>query len=198
MSNRFKPMIRFGTPVFNSNGETKGIVILNFLGQTIINDIDEATKSHPGTYSLLNEDGYWLYNNNPAEEWGFMYSDKQETKLPVKNPELWNRIQSNENMQLITDENLYTVVKISLFNDRPETICSNCLILINTISTDEMGISRNQQRRVLTRILLISSVFIALLSLSLSITIFQRKNYSKALREMALYDQLTGLPIENF
>ena len=47
-------MIRFGTPVFNKDKMIKGVLILNFLGQSFLEDLEEATSSYPGIFSLLN------------------------------------------------------------------------------------------------------------------------------------------------
>ena len=189
-----KPMIRFGTPVFNNEDETKGIVILNFLGQVLIDDLAEATRTHPGVFALINSAGYWLYNDNPDEEWGFMFPERKTDSLPVKDPVLWERLHNPDPLQFLTDEALYTARKIQLLPNDFSSDCTDCFFLLNTISTVEMGIDQKYNQGILLKVIIISAFFFAALSLLLSVTIFQRNKYRNALKESALYDQLTSLP----
>jgi hypothetical protein len=64
----FKPMIRFATPVFDSGGRKRGIIILNYLGNEMLQNMGqvEANANAPGRVMLLNADGYWLYGPNPG------------------------------------------------------------------------------------------------------------------------------------
>ncbi len=51
-------MIRFGTPVFDSNGNKRGIIVLNYLGEKLINAIKQASKLSLGDIMLVNSDSY--------------------------------------------------------------------------------------------------------------------------------------------
>jgi signal transduction histidine kinase/DNA-binding response OmpR family regulator len=68
----YKPTIRFGTPVFDSNGEKKGILIFNYLGNYLLSDFHQEMQEGNLDGILLNRDGYWLSSSNPTDEWGFM------------------------------------------------------------------------------------------------------------------------------
>ena len=73
-----KPVIRFGTVVSDSNGQKKGVVVLNFLGKRLLDMLDDSRLKAAGNLVLLNSDGYWLHGGKPEEEWGFMYDDKKD------------------------------------------------------------------------------------------------------------------------
>jgi PAS domain S-box-containing protein len=117
----YKPMLRIATPIFEGK-EKKGILILNYLAQEIINELDVDVVLGQGDYGkpeLLNTDGYWLSSNIPEREWGFMFEDKQDLTLTKINPTLWNLIKSNSEGQVLLSDGLYTfstIVPIDNFN----------------------------------------------------------------------------------
>lgn len=77
----FKPLIRFGIPVFDSKNQKRGAVILNYLGDRLIKDLKTGSKTAPGKFMLVNSDGYWLCSPNVDDEWGFMFPEKMNRKF---------------------------------------------------------------------------------------------------------------------
>ncbi len=189
-----KPMIRFGTPIYSSEGSLKGIIILNFFGSKILQHLAVGDSKNPGKFSLLNAGGYWLFNNNPDEEWGFMYPDKKDLTLSKKNPELWSSIRFSENFQQLHDDAIYTSSTVDICPGIHVKVCPENLYLMNTINLEEIGISQEQQRSKFNRLILISAVICATISILLTIFVIQRYEYRERLKTMALYDHLTGLP----
>ena len=189
-----KPMIRFGTPVYNRRNEAIGIIILNFFGQIILDELIEATNTQTGSFSLINSDGYWLYSENAELEWGFMYNGKQDVNMEKKAPGLWKKISAADETQFIVNETLYTSTIIRPLKDERNIANNSQYILLNTIPFEELKIDKSSGNRALLKIL--GVVFIAgtILSALLSVLIVQRNKYRNELKESALYDQLTGLP----
>jgi len=185
-----KPMLRFGTPVSDQNNQITGIIVLNYLGENIINDLKEATKTYPGTFSLVNPDGYWLFNNNPDNEWGFMFSEKAERTLAAQIPEIWRNVSTQKKYQILSDNTLYTSALVSLFDDDDE----NKLIIVNSTSVEEMKAGKEDTIRTLRGIIPVSAALLGILSIILARTIEQRNRYRSELKRSALYDNLTGLP----
>jgi PAS domain S-box-containing protein len=103
-----KPMIRFGTPLFDRNEKKRGIVILNYYGKVLIDALKEVSKSTPGDIMLVNSDGYWLLNPNPELEWGFMFSERKEKIFQSTFPEAWKKILTDEKGQFSTAKGLFT------------------------------------------------------------------------------------------
>lgn len=85
-----KPMIRVGLPLFDDNGNKKGIILLNYFGQNIIDIISEYTRTSEDIYFLVNADSYWLYSREPEKNWSFMYKDRQEIKFINEHSDIWN------------------------------------------------------------------------------------------------------------
>ncbi len=105
-----KPMIRFGTPVFNRENRKLGIVIVNYLGKNIIRQIDRLSISSPGRTMLLNTAGYWLKGLSRENEWGFMFPGKQSKTFQNRFPEAWKIVSTRPAGQFLNKEGLFTFV----------------------------------------------------------------------------------------
>jgi diguanylate cyclase (GGDEF)-like protein/PAS domain S-box-containing protein len=110
----FKPMIRFATPVFDSQGQKRGIIIFNYLGKEIIENLRqmEANANTPGRIMLLNAEGYWLHSPNPPEAWGFMFADKKNLTFGNAHPEAWKKILTSEQGNFYDAGSLYTFATV--------------------------------------------------------------------------------------
>lgn len=102
-----KPMIRFGTPIFNEK-EKSGIVLLNYFGKNIIDDITKHSRDFDGETILLNSTGHWFLSPNKDDEWGFMYDDKNERIFKKKYPEEWDTLNIKKHGQFSNSKGLFT------------------------------------------------------------------------------------------
>ena len=107
-----KPIIRFGTPVFDHRGKKRGIVILNYFGEILLNNL--KAQQFLGHSMLLNGDGFWLKGLRPEDEWGFMYEDRKERRFGVDFPEPWQQISSAESGQFHHANGLFTFTSVFL------------------------------------------------------------------------------------
>lgn len=102
-----KPMIRFGMPVFDKAGRKRGVLLLNYFGQDVLDHFHRAIQGgEPRSAMLLNREGYWLSAPEPEDEWGFMLG---KTGLTFGNrfPEVWKKLSSIEDGALATDKGLF-------------------------------------------------------------------------------------------
>jgi PAS domain S-box-containing protein len=106
----FKPVIRFGAPVFDHNGSKGGIVLVNYLGARLIENFTRAAANIADHIELLNSNGYWLSSPNPEDEWGFMLG--KDIRFQNSSPEAWNKISNSNNGQFETSEGLFTFTTI--------------------------------------------------------------------------------------
>lgn len=102
----FKPMIRCATPVFDSQGAKRGIVILNYLGDALRERLAEAAGAFAGSAFLLNSDGYFLRGPTREDEWGFMLG--RDRRLATLYPEEWAPIAQEKQGQFATPHGLFT------------------------------------------------------------------------------------------
>ena len=101
-----KPMIRFGTPVFDGLGQKKGIVLLNYFGANLFRKFEDIDLLGGSQSLLLNREGYFLKGRGADDEWGFMYPDRQDRTFARANPEAWGCMMDSETGQFETSESL--------------------------------------------------------------------------------------------
>ena len=89
----YKPMLRFGKPLYSEGNEIKGILVINLQAEVLLNRINELTPNWIGQAMLLNQDGYWILHPEKEREWGFLLSDRSEEKIHRENLPLWQRMQ---------------------------------------------------------------------------------------------------------
>jgi len=107
------PAIRMSTLVFDTSGIPRGMIVLNYLGQRILDRI--AAMSTPGRNQiwLLNEGGYWLLGPNRQVEWSFMNPNREQFGLPRSFPDAWARVRSGPGSgQFTIDAGLFTYVTL--------------------------------------------------------------------------------------
>jgi hypothetical protein len=108
----FKPMIRFGTPLFSSNGDKNGAIILNFLGAELINKLKRISNQSAGQIMLLNRDGYWLVAPDKKDEWSFMFKDRPERNFRHRYPDLWAYMAPRNHGQRMNENGVFTFSSI--------------------------------------------------------------------------------------
>lgn len=109
----YKPMMRFSIPVYTKNDELLGVIVLNYLAQYILDEFEVIGSSSRGKLSLLNRNSYWLYSENPEQEWGFMFDEKQHVTYERAYPEEWSKIKQG-NGQTVTKDGLFTYATLKL------------------------------------------------------------------------------------
>ena len=103
----YLPMIRFAAPVFDQQERRTGLVVLNFLGQNLLDRLELDIDGAAGQFMLLNSAGYWLKGPTPEEEWGFMFDDRQDQTFAQRYPEVWQVMQADGTGQVETVEGLF-------------------------------------------------------------------------------------------
>jgi len=111
-----KPMIRFGTPIVDLNGRKRGIVLLNYLGRNLINNLNQALPDSKDSFALLNSNGYWLKGPIAEDEWGFMYDNRKDRSLAKQFPEIWKKISIQNDGQFTINHDIYTFATVYLLN----------------------------------------------------------------------------------
>ncbi|MCT4607498.1 MAG: methyl-accepting chemotaxis protein [Marinisporobacter sp.] len=117
-----KPMIRFCTPVFDKDGEKRGIIILNYLGEKLLDDFNKDSGAF-GEVLLLNAEGFYLKGLKEEDQWGFMY--KNDRSFGNDFSEAWKIVSKEEEGQFYSDNELFTFTtiypKIEAFKVSTET-----------------------------------------------------------------------------
>lgn len=146
-----KPMIRVSMPIYDDSRQQLGIVILNYLGQQILDSIAANKSSDRELSMLLNDEGYWLLSPDKSQEWSFMYEDRKPVDFGTINPHAWKQMTSSKEGQFSATEGLYTYSTIVVApNARSNELNEDtrrwkivCLTRASTIATSYAQISNN-------------------------------------------------------
>ncbi len=107
-----KPMIRFSAPVYNSKNILQGVVVLNYLGEKVLDYLQASNISNISQSMLVNKDGFWLYNVKKEDEWGFLFEEKNDKKFQLKFNDSWQKISKSSNGQFLNSDGLFTYTTI--------------------------------------------------------------------------------------
>lgn len=110
-----KPTIRFGTPVFDRLGRKRGIVLLNYLGTKLINDLKSLYVNTRGHVMIYNSKGFKLVGMNGEGEWRFMYENENDIARWDFIPLAGQQISEAESGQFLNPEGLFTFTTIHPF-----------------------------------------------------------------------------------
>ncbi len=102
----FKPTIRIATPLSDRAGKQRGILIINYAANNMLDNFLATTFKIKDRVSVLNREGYWLVCPNAADEWGFMFKLKN-TKLESRFPKVWQEIEHAEKGTLLNDDGVW-------------------------------------------------------------------------------------------
>lgn len=109
----YKPMIRFSTPVYDEYNDFQGVIILNYLADSILKIFKELSQNSQGDISLLNSNSFWLSSKDKNNEWGFMFDSMNKKRFQSYYPEEWEIVKQGKN-QIITENGLFTFNKVNL------------------------------------------------------------------------------------
>ncbi|WP_419765407.1 MAG: ATP-binding protein [Arcobacter sp.] len=87
----YNPTLRLSTPVTNENGEIVGYILINYLGNEILNELKLASKNM--NILFLNTNSYYMIGFKSSDEWAFMFNKNINFKNSY--PDLWNQFQTS-------------------------------------------------------------------------------------------------------
>ena len=110
----YVPVVRYSTPLIDVNGETKGVIVLNFSASNILNEIAK-TKSIDITkdvqkYYLLNEDGYYLFIGDKTKRWGFQLGNEHNFKNDYEG--VIEKFKAHDEITFMQDSKIFSMHKI--------------------------------------------------------------------------------------
>ena len=90
-----KPVIRFAIPVADARGHVRGILVLNYLGQRLLDRL-EKVGGEAGSLWLIDSRGYWLLGPGREDAWGFAVPGREKRNLPELYPSLWRYLSQRD------------------------------------------------------------------------------------------------------
>ena len=206
----FKPMLRFGTPVFDSAGNKRGVILLNYLAQALLNQILDIGAASMGRTMLLNSEGYWLLSETPEDAWGFMFEDRVDQSFAARHPKEWAAMLAQGRGQMVTETGMFTFAKVMpLFHGEHSSTGSPLpyapsgqtlgaadyfWVLVSFIPTEV--VAKHSENRPGSIFFAAAGLFlvVALVAWIAALALTGRRIYRAQLASMAHYDGRTGLP----
>ncbi len=108
-----KPTVRLITPIFDRQGNKRGLIVLNYRGRKIIENLVPENSTAIGNLMLINEQGYWIRGRAREDEWGFMIPQRSDRTFPREFPQAWSHIDNHQSGQFFTPKGLFTFKTIS-------------------------------------------------------------------------------------
>ncbi len=105
-----KPVLRFATPVFDTGGRRQGLVVLNYLGDRLLDRFRRAAANIADRVQLLNDQGFWLSSPRPGEAWGFMFG--RDDTFQRRFGDAWRRISGEQSGQFVSNGALFTFATV--------------------------------------------------------------------------------------
>ncbi|MCP4340091.1 MAG: hypothetical protein GY799_14675, partial [Desulfobulbaceae bacterium] len=104
----FRPMIRLSTPVFDNRGDKRGVLVVNYSAQELLDHLQEIIGD--GDFFMLNKDGHLLLGGSEKQRWGFMFG--RQASFPTEYPRAWRMMAMQRNGHFERDNGnfLYTTV----------------------------------------------------------------------------------------
>lgn len=103
-----KPMLRFTSLVRNPDGSPWGLVVLNFRGGEMLNQLLRAADDSEGDVLLLNAEGDWLLGPTRAHDFSFQFPDGAKGGFASGYPQEWATVHASGSGQFRTNNGLFT------------------------------------------------------------------------------------------
>lgn len=101
-----KPVLRLATPVQDSKGQARGILVINVAAKYFLDSFTDSLVGARDHAMLLNSSGYWLVSPDSDEAFGFMFQSRKT--LGSVYPEAWRAITSIPSGQVENASGLWT------------------------------------------------------------------------------------------
>ncbi len=204
----YKPVLRFATPLYSSSEELLGILVVNYLVNDIFNGLHLLKQTEASQIEIINEDGYYLYAENEAIEFGFMFDDLQEEIVSKYHDfDVLEHAQSSIS-QYNVKRTIYSVLSMdqSSFSESISDLIGREISLISSSGSiiifsqlNYTDLSQFQQKTNIYIVLLSISLFIAyMLTRLLDEIDFSKRERIKSLKYLAEHDYLTKLPNRSY
>ena len=184
----FKPVMRFGITVNNLEGERKGIILLNFLGNSIFQIFKKDRNHANGHISILNTQGYWLDGPNKEALWGFMLKKRAHITFENKFPLLWTRIRDNSSGQIYHQGDIFTWETLK-FGNQEEWFWK----ILSHVPKKDIKISNANFKEAIIFLNIVIMFFLVIPTALVVRLLHKRRQHLKDLFKSANYDKLTGL-----
>ncbi|MFH1914773.1 MAG: PAS domain S-box protein [Pseudomonadota bacterium] len=106
-----RPTLRFASPVADADGAALGVVVINYDGRHLLDQVRRAGDTGEGMTLLCDARGFWMLGPSTDEEWGGDLG-RPQVSMAARFPQAWQAVSESRNGQAHTDEGLFTFVTV--------------------------------------------------------------------------------------
>ncbi len=123
----YRPTLRYSCPVVDNAGVKRGVVVLNYDGGYLLNQIKVQAEAGGGVTMLCNGEGFWMLGAKVDDEWGHIVEDAKEASMPNRFPVAWEVVSRADKGQVVTDRGLFSfdtvgIIPGEVMSDVPPTV----------------------------------------------------------------------------
>ncbi len=151
----WRPVIRVGIPVFDIDQQKKGILIVNILGQLLLDRLNIFSSHTPWANILVSGQGYYLIGPEKDRSWGFMFG--AAPTFAADHPDAWTAVNGTTKGQVINAQGLFAFSTLGECEDADlrEMMRKLDIKLVTLIPTETL---RSQSEHALIRLTWMSAI----------------------------------------
>ncbi|GAB4117238.1 MAG: sensor domain-containing diguanylate cyclase [Candidatus Caldatribacteriota bacterium] len=205
-----QPIVKFATPIFDLKEQKQGILILNYLGNTIIKRLATQDEGITGSTVILDAEGNWILEPPPQLKKEFDFEEKEGILFKEYDPFAYNEIYANRKGQFYTEKGLFSFITFYYFLEPPrngvreiqlkpfsprkslQEISGYYWKIVSIIPNRLFNeINRNLAYNYIMYFIILGLISGILIWFSVD-QYLKRKNALKKIEEYATYDSMTG------
>lgn len=109
---RIEPTIRFGTTVVDNSGHRRGVAILNFKAQKLLETLKSHSSENDRRVWLIDPRGNSILDSENYDEYTLLFPGRDQRDFTTDHHSAWQNITSQETGQFNNDAGLFTFATI--------------------------------------------------------------------------------------
>ncbi|MFW1677857.1 response regulator [Pontibacter sp. JAM-7] len=108
----WKPTIRLVQKLYSTRGELNSILVMNFMGERLIEPLRSANAEHTQfiNFAIVDEQGRWVFDSTGQYSWSAQRGLVEQ--FSEMYPDFWGQAKGQQSGQFVRDGTLYTSEKI--------------------------------------------------------------------------------------
>ncbi len=168
-----RPVIRYGTPIYDRNNQFRGIVLFNVIADKFLELVRKNNIGHE-QLSFIDNTGFYYSHPNAKKEWGKESDLNTKVNFETENPEAAKQIiGSNQLNTLVLDNNIIAASPVYLDREK-NVILGNIVDIVPT-------------KDVFSAVTMFRNIFLAISAVVFALTLILAITLAKSITDPIIY-----------